>query len=199
MDSITSDSRVTGQLSRLIGLAALSFEDRLSEVALQAAGALCDFDADCELRSKCLTSAAIVAAGGSQVEEKVDLAHGYAIDRRAAGRGIFECTLAMSLTLLEGASVQGGPPAEGQSEVYYVTGQHSWLHKDRWVLRTVHIAALCGVGGFNGSSTGSPGLLRQKVVLATSTGCAPLTLPSNNIVPHARVPCGRLNSACCSI
>ena len=178
MDAITSDSRVTAQLSRLIGRAALSLDDRLRETALQAAGALCNFDADCESRSKCLTAAATVAAGSSQVEEKVDLAHEYAVNRSRDGRDIFGCTLAMSLTLLEGASVQGGPPAEGQSEVIYVTGLHSWLHKDRWVLRTVHAAALCGAGGLVGSSSRSPGLLRQKILLATALGCAPSTLSS---------------------
>lgn len=70
MDAIESKTRPTAQLSRLIGLVVPQPDD-LSKTALQAAGALCDFDAGCVLRTKCLAAAAAVASGSRKVGDKV--------------------------------------------------------------------------------------------------------------------------------
>ncbi len=130
MDAIDSDSRVTAQLSRLIGLAEAQLHERLSESALRAASALCDFDAPCGMRTKCLKAAAAVAEGGNDVERKVIRANICAYHLRADGRDVSGCAVEVLLTLLEGASIRGGPPPEGQSGVVYVTGQRSWVLMD---------------------------------------------------------------------
>lgn len=74
----------------------------------------------------------------------------------------------MALTLLEGASVQGGQPPEGQSDILFVTGQHNWIHQGRWVLNSARIAAVWGAKKSICSSAQSPGNLRRKVVLSAA-------------------------------
>ncbi len=89
----------------------------------------------------------------------------------AAGLDVVGCLLEVTLTLLEGASVQGRPPAEGQSCIIYVTGQHGWLHGEKWVLHVALIAAVLGTKGVTHSAQ-SIGNLRRKVVLAAAITCA---------------------------
>ncbi len=174
MEAIDSDDRVTAQLSRLIGIAGAELNEDLSEAALRAAGALCDFEAGCDLRTKCLAAAAAVAAGSSRVAGQVTDAFRTARCAVDAGLDGFGCVVEVSLTLLEGASLQGGPPAEVQNCIIYVTGQHSWVHKDVWVLSSACVDAVLGAKRVMCFSTPSPGNLQRKVVLAANLGCAPL-------------------------
>ncbi len=98
---------------------------------------------------------------------------GSAVD---AGLDIFGCVVEVSLTLLDGASVQGGPPVEVQNAILYVTGQHSWVHKDIWVLDLAHFIAVLGAKRVICCTAPSLGNLRRKVVLAAALGCAPFVL-----------------------
>ena len=134
MDAVDSDSRVTAQLSRLIGLASLQLDNNLSEAALRAAGALCDLKSGSVERARCLAAAAAVAAGGRQLAEAVHSANYSAYNLKTDGRDVFRCAVEVSLTLLEGAAVQASPPPEELSKVSYVTGQHSWVLDHHWVL-----------------------------------------------------------------
>ncbi len=172
-DAIDSDRRVTALLSRLIGLAGAQLHDDLSEAALRAAAALCDFDAGHALRTQCLTAAAAVAAGSGQVS--VILINAIRCARRldVAGRDMLGCMLDVALTLLEGASVQGGPPPEGEAGIVYVTGQHGWIHEDRWVFTLARTATVFGVKWVISPSSHSPGNLQRNIVVAAAIACEP--------------------------
>ncbi len=85
-------------------------DEVISEQALRAAGVLCDFDADCKVRTACLSAAAAVAAGSDGVANMVYHVILCAGRLRASGRDVFGCVMAVCLTLLEGASVQGRLP-----------------------------------------------------------------------------------------
>ena len=147
MGAVNSDNRETAQLSRLIGIVETQRNGALLVAALHAAGALCDFEAACDLRSKALAAAASVAAGRSTVETSLVNVIQIAECVDDVGFDIFGCAVEVSLTLLEAASLQDEPPAEGQSGIVYVSGQHGWVHKDRWVLKTAHMAAVLGAQG----------------------------------------------------
>lgn len=171
MDAIDSGSRVTAQLSRLLGLVAAQLDQHLSEAALRAVAALCDFNAGSVPRAECLRAAATVAAGSDQVANTVKTAATCAMmdfDEPAP----VNCALEMSLTLLEGASVQGRSPPEGQLGIIYVTGQHGWLHKDRWVLEVACIVGLRFGQSATYDLSQSPGNVRRMVAWAAATGCA---------------------------
>ncbi len=172
MDAMDSDSRVTAQLSRLIGLAGAQLHEHLSEAALGAAGALCDFDLARGMRTKCLKAAAAVAAGGKVVADKVMQIIFCANALRLEGRDVYGCAVEILLTLLEGASIRGGAPPEGQSGVVFVTGQRSWLLDHSWAIRSAHVAALLGGQRVMRSLVQSPGDLQRKVVMAAATKCA---------------------------
>ena len=132
---IDSGSIMTAQLSRLIGLAALQLDRSLSEAAVLAAGALCDFEAEDSWRTGCLEAAAAVAAGSNHVNTIVMAAGSCADSLRLGGRDVFGCMVEVALTLLEGAALQGGPPPGGYTGVVCITGRQSWVHLDSWVLR----------------------------------------------------------------
>ncbi len=172
MHVVDSDSRVTAQLSRLIGIAEAQLDDRISEAALQAAAALSDFNAACEVRTRCLSAAAAIAAGGdtvaSKVTKNINCAMTCANDREA-----FSCAMEVVLILLEGASVQGSPPPDGQRDILYVTGQHGWLHKHRWVLATACKATVLGGRFTVYSAAQSPGSLQREVVSSAAIACVP--------------------------
>ena len=186
MDAIDSDSRVTAQLSCLIGLAGAQLHERLSEAALRAVGALCDFDAARDARTKCLKAAAAVAAGGDDVAEKMMRANLCADGLRLVGRDGSGCAVEVSTTLLEGASVRGGPPPEEQRGVVYVTGQRGWVLSRSWVISSACVAALPGGQRVMRSTAQLPGDLRRKVVLAAAMTCAPLpTYETYSIDPAA--------------
>lgn len=173
MDAVDSDNRVTAKLSRLIAGAELDM--RLCEAALRGAGSLCNFEAGCDLRARCLAAAAAVAAGSCNVADKVSSAIDHARRADAAGLDVVGCAVEVTLMLLEGASTHCGPPAEGQCDVVYVTGQHGWVHREEWVLKTARIAAVLGAKGVIHSSAQSIGDLQRKVVLAAPLACAPIT------------------------
>ncbi len=177
MDAVDSDSRVTAQLSRLIGLAAAHIDQMfLFQTALQAVAVLCDFDADSDSRRECLRAAAAVAASSDDVASKIKRA---VTTSRIAddGRGVFACALEMTLTLLEGASIQGGPPPVGTCGIVYVTGQHSWLQGHRWVLHTACLGAALGGQMANPLIAQSPGTLQRAVVFSAAIACAPFYIP----------------------
>ena len=171
MGPVDSDSRVTAQLSRLIGLAGSQLDDDLSEAALRAAGALCDFNSCSEERTRCLAAAAVVAAGGSRVADTVHQAYYCAL--RLIGRDVTRCAVEVSLTLLEGAAVQAGPPPEELSEVSYVMGQHSWLLDHHWVLAAARLTAVLDGQRVLRSTLQSPADLQRKVVMTAAVMCAP--------------------------
>ena len=173
MDAIDSDSRATAQLSRLISIARLMLDDDLSETALRAAGALCDFNACSDERTRCLAAAAVVAAGGSRVADTVHWANYCARRIRLDGRDVIHCAMEVSLTLLEGAAVQAGPPPEELSEVSYVTGQHCWVLDHHWVLAAARLAAVCDGQRVLRSTLQSPADLQRKVVMTAAVTCAP--------------------------
>ena len=168
MDAIDSDSHVTAQLSRLIGLAGSRLDDDLSEAALRAAGALCDFNAGCDARTRCLAAAAAVAAGGSRVAFTVHLAYNRAVSLRSDVRDVFPCAVEVLLTLLEGAAVQAGPPPEELSEVIYVTGQHCWVLDQHWVLAAARSVAIFDGQRVVNSTLQSPADLQRKVVMTAA-------------------------------
>ncbi len=160
MHAVDSDSPLTAQLSRLIGIAGTQLDERISEAALHAAAALCNFNAACGSRTRCLRAAAAVAAGGDTVANTVTNIVTCAMTC-ADGREAFSCAMEVVLTLLEGASVQGGPPPEGQHEVVYVTGQHGWLHRHRWVLTIACKVTFLGGQRSSRSILQSPGNLQR--------------------------------------
>ena len=191
MDAIDSDSRVTAQLSRLIGLAASQLYIDLCEAALRAAGALCNFNAGSDARTRCLSAAAAVAIGSSRVSDIVHQANRCACNLRADGRDVFRCAVEVSLTLLEGAAIQAGPPPEALSGDIYVTGQHRWVLSQHWV----HAAA-CSVALFDGqrvmnSTLQSPADLQRKVVMTAALTCALFPTRFSEIYTPARSPRGR--------
>ena len=173
MGEIDSDSHVTAQLSRLIGLASLKLDGDLSEAALRAAGALCDFNAGSDARTRCLAAASAVAAGGSRVAFTVHLANDCAHSLQLNGRDVFCCAVEVSLTLLEGAAVQAGPAPEELSEVSYVTGQHSWLLNHHWVHAVARFVAIFDDQRVMRSDRQSPADLQRKVVMTGAFPCAP--------------------------
>lgn len=172
---MNSDNRETAQLSRLIGIVGAQLNTLLLVAALRAAGALCDFEAGCDMREKCLAAAASVAAGSSNVEETLIYAIHNARCVEDAGFKDFGRAVEVLLTLLEGASVQGGPPADGECGIVFVTGQHGWVREEGWVLKAARLAAVLGAKGVIHSTAQSPGNLRRKVVLAATLACAPST------------------------
>lgn len=113
MEAIDSDNRVTAQLLRLIGIAGVDLDDYLSEAALRAAGALCDFEAGCDLRTKSLEAAAAIAAGSSRVAEQVTNAFPTARCAVDAGLDVFGCVLEIvgSVTYTAGGGITPGRAA----------------------------------------------------------------------------------------
>ena len=176
MDAVDSDSRVTAQLSRMIGLAGSQLDVDLSEAALRAAGALCDFNACSEERTRCLSAAAAVAAGGSRVADTVHQATCCAHSLGLDGRNVIRCAMEVSLTLLEGAAVHAGPPPKELSGVNYVTGQHCWVLDHQWVLPAARLAALYDGQRVLRSTLQSPADLRRKVVMTAAITCAPFPI-----------------------
>lgn len=77
------------------------------------------------------------------------------------------------LTLLKGVSVQCGPSPDGQRDILYVTGQHGWLQKHRWVLPTACKATVLGGRFTVYSAAQSPGSLQREVVSSTAIACVP--------------------------
>lgn len=175
MGAVNSDNRETAQLSRLIGIMGAQLNKPLIVAVLHAAGALCNFEAGCDVRKKSLAAAASVAAGSSSVEETLVSAIHNASCLEDASFEDFGCAAEVLLTLLEGASIQGRPPADGQCDFVYVTGQHGWVHEERWVLKTARLAVVLGAEGVIRSTAQSPGNLQRKVVLAAALACAPST------------------------
>ncbi len=88
-------------------------------------------------------------------------------------RDYLSCAMEVVLTLLEDASVQGGPPPEGQCEVVFVTGQHGWLHQHRWVLSIAYMVTVLISRRSTTSIAKSPGNLRREVVSLSAIACAP--------------------------
>lgn len=171
---IDSGSIMTAQLSRLIGLAALRLESSLSEAALRAAGALCDFGAEEGWRTGCLTAAAAVAAGSNRVNTMVLAARSCADLLRLGGRGVFGCMVEVTLTLLEGAAIHNRPPPEVSAGVACITGRQSWVSLDSWSLHAA-MAAVSHTGGetvFQGPQLLAN--LHRSAVVAAVLWCAPL-------------------------
>ena len=144
---------------------------------LRAAGALCDFEAGCDLRTKCLAAATAVAAGSSKAAGQVSDAVCAARCALGAGLHVFGCVVELSLTLMEGASVQGGSPAEVQTGILCVSGQRRWVHEDVRVVTPARVVAVLGAKLVICYTAQSLGNLRRKVVWAAASGCAPFTLP----------------------
>ncbi len=187
MDAIDSDSRVSAQLSRLIGLAGAQLHAHLSEAALRAAGALCDFGVAHDMRARCLKAAAAVAAGGDGLTDKLSRPEICAYGLHCDGRDVLGCAVEVLLSLLEGASIRGGPPPEGQSGVVYVTGQRGWLPNYSLLIRSARIAVLFGGQRVMRSTIQSPGDLRRKVVMAAALACAPLPTHETYMMAPATV------------
>ena len=172
---IDSGSHMTAQLSRLIGLTALQIDECLSEAALRAAGALCDFGAEDGWRVRCLEAAAAVAAGSNRVKTTVLAAASCADSLRVGGRSLFGCMVEVTLTLLEGAANQNCEAPEGSTVAACITGRQSWVSADSWPLHAA-MAAVHHTGGGTVFQVGPQLLanLHRSAVVAAVIWCAPL-------------------------
>ena len=132
-----------------------------------------------------------MAAGCSRVAEAVHSGKYSAYNLKTDGRDVFRCAVEVSLTLLEGAAVQAGPPPEELSKVIYVTGQHSWVLDQHWVLAAARSVALLDGQRVMNSTLQSPADLQRKVVMTAAITCAPLPTACSEITPPARSPRGR--------